>query len=365
MIYLDNAATSYFKPQIVIDNVANYLKSPGNPGRGVNKISVASSSIVLDTRMKIASFFNFDDFSKVIFTSGITESLNTIINGVVEKEDHVITTILEHNSSLRPLYHKKCNVSFCNGDISEIKKSVKKNTKAVIINHASNVTGEVQDIETIGKWCRQNNLIFIVDAAQTAGVIPIDVKKMCIDILCFTGHKGLLGMQGVGGMIVNTDTYIEPLKFGGTGVQSFCKKQPNEYPNHLEAGTLNVPGIVSLNSSIDYINEKGIENIYNHEISLRKKIYDYLQSKNHIEIYENKNKEAIGVLSFNIKNVDAAYVGDYLSNECDICVRTGAHCAPLVLKHYNIESTIRVSVGLNNTEKDIDMLIDAIERYSK
>lgn len=364
MIYLDNSATSYFKPEKTIEVITKYLKSPGNPGRGVNKASVGSASLVFDTRMKIANFFNVPDFSKVVFTSGITESLNTVISGIIKKDDYIITTYLEHNSTLRPLYKTSCELSITDGSVEEIEKSIKENTKAVVVNHVSNVTGEVQDIEKIGELCKEKNILFIVDAAQSAGVLPIDIVKNNISILCFTGHKGLMGMQGIGGMVLNTNMYIEPLKCGGTGIHSFAKEQPKEYPAHLEAGTLNVPGIISLNASIDYINEYGIDNIFKHEMELKQKLIEYLKSRKDISIYENLDRKSVGVVSFNIKDKDAAYIGDYLSEEYDICVRTGAHCAPLVMKHYDIDSSVRVSFGLNNKLSDVDVLIDALEKIN-
>lgn len=279
MIYLDNAATSFFKPENTIKAIVEYLRCPGNPDRGVNEASVHSSSLLLDARISTAKFFGFDKFTNVIFTSGDTESLNIAINGCLDSKDHVITTYFEHNSVLRPLYKKGCEISFTDGSIEQIKQSVKKNTKAVVVSHASNVTGRVLDVEKIGVFCRDAHLLFVVDSAQSAGVIPIDVNKSGIDILCFSGHKGLLGMQGVGGLIVNTEKYIEPLKVGGTGVKSFLKTQPDEYPHHLEAGTLNVPGIISLYEGIKYINSVGLDYIYNHELNLKNIFLDYLKTK--------------------------------------------------------------------------------------
>lgn len=362
MIYLDNAATSYFKPKNSIKALNDYLINSGNPDRGVNPASLNSSEQVLEARINIARFFNFDKISNVIFTSGDTESLNTAINGFITKGDHVITTYFEHNSVLRPLYKTGCEISFINGCIEELKGNKKKNTKAVIINHASNVTGTVQDLHSIGLFCKENNLLFIVDSAQSAGSIDIDVVKDNIDILCFSSHKSLLGMQGLGGILINTNMYIKPLKYGGTGIKSFDTDNPSSYPHHLEVGTLNVPGIVFLNESIKYITKYGIDNIYRKELDLRKQLIDYLESKKNIEIYESKSfsDKIAPVVSFNIKGYDAAQVGKYFSDN-NICVRTGAHCAPKAMEYFNITSCVRVSFGLNNTTNDVNSIIELID----
>lgn len=362
MIYLDNSATTMFKPQIVIDSVAAYLGHPGNPGRGVNKASLQSGSIVYETRERIAKFFNFDNPSNVIFTSGITESSNTVINALVKKEDHIITSYLDHNATLRPLYHTGCDLTITNGTLEEISAAKKPNTKAVFLNHCSNVTGEVQDIEAVGKWCKENNLLYIVDCAQSAGVLKIDIQKCNIDILCFTGHKALMGMQGIGGFLVNTDIYLEPLKRGGTGIRSFDHDMPEQYPEHLEAGSINVPGIVSLYASIGFINEYGLDKIHDNEVKLRTQLLDYFATKDNVTVYKNDDKPAIGVVTFNYDGIDPAKISDYLSTEHDIAIRAGAHCAPLVLEHYGIESCARVSIGMKNTKEDIDALIKALDQ---
>lgn len=361
MIYLDNSATSFFKPPEVSKVLIDYLKSPGNPERGINSASINAGLATYGVREKVAEFFKFSNPSCVIWTSGITESLNTAINGIFKKDDHIITTYLEHNSVLRPLYRIGCELSFTSGDFDEIKKCIKKNTKAVIISHVSNVTGEIQDITKIGKWARERGILFIVDSAQSAGVLEIDVEKSCIDILCFAGHKGLLGLQGTGGIVINNDVKIKPLKAGGTGVKSFSLTQPDEYPNALEAGTQNIPGILALGAGVDYINSKGINFIREHELKLCSAFLQYLETCKNIEIYQNKAKSRLGVISFNIKNKDSSVISDYFSNNYNIAIRSGAMCAPLAMKYYNITSCCRVSFGLNNTEKDVETLIKATE----
>lgn len=362
MIYLDNSATTMYKPQVVIDSVAAYLRMPGNPGRGVNQASLQSGSIVYETRERIAEFFHFDKSSNVCFTSNITESSNTIINALIGPKDHAITTYLDHNATLRPLYHSGCEISLTDGTPQQVEAAIKPNTKAVFINHASNVTGEVQDIKAIGDICKKHDLLYIVDCAQSAGILDIDILDCNISILNFTGHKALMGIQGIGGTLINTDVYIDPLKRGGTGIHSFDHDMPAHYPEHLEAGSINVPGIVSLYASIGYINEFGLENIYKNEINLRNKLLDYFSTKPNVTVYKNDEKPAIGVVTFNYDGIDSAKISDYLSNEHDIAIRAGAHCAPLALEHYGIESCARVSFGIKNTEEDVDVLIKALDQ---
>lgn len=360
MIYLDNAATSFYKPQEVKDAIAKYLTSPGNPGRGVNKASVDAGEIVYEARCKVAKFFGTDDYTKCVWTSGATEGLNTLIRGLLTKKDHVITTYLEHNSTLRPLYRCGCELSILDKiDLQNIKKMHKKNTKALFLNHASNVTGEIQEIDQIGKYCHENGILFIVDSAQSAGVVDIDVKKSNIDFLVFAGHKGLLGIQGIGGIIINSPAHIEPLKVGGNGVNSFDKNHPTFYPDCLEAGTLNTPGIVSLNASVDFLQKYGINKIYEHETLLRNEFMAYLESRSDVEIYHSPTLKSCGIVSFNIKGKDAAIVCDIL-NQNNIAVRSGAMCAPLALSHYSATSCLRISFGLGNTKSDVEALIKVL-----
>lgn len=360
MKYFDNAATSFYKPDGIVSAIADYLKAPGNPDRGVNEASVRAGMIVFDVRSKVASFFGLKDFSKCVFTSGITESLNTVICGLIGSEDHVITTYLEHNSALRPLYRTGCSFSITDGSPDEIRKAIGKNTKAVVVNHASNVTGEILDLPAIGMLCRENGILLIVDSAQSAGVVPIDVVKDNIDILCWTAHKGLLGIQGLGGIVVNCDADIRPLKVGGSGVRSFDKEHPSAYPTRLEAGTLNIPGIAALGASLDYVKDR-IGDIRSHEMELRSEFMKYLRSRKDVVVYCNDSRPSCGLVSFNITGKDAASVSDCLSAEFGICVRSGAMCAPLAMGHYGISSCVRISFGLNNSADDVGFLIDALE----
>lgn len=360
MIYVDNAATSYDKPQCVRDAVCEYLKHPGNPHRGSHHAAMDASRLVLDTRIQLAQLFDCQ-FQHIIFTSGITESLNIVIKGLFHQQDHIITTYLEHNSVLRPLYQLDCELSICHPTLENIQQQIKPHTKAIIMNHVSNVTGEINDIKTIGKWAHQHHLLFIVDCAQSAGLLPLSMKENSIDILCFTGHKGLLAMQGIGGIALAKDFSIKPLKVGGSGTLSFQKEHPTSYPTRLEAGTLNVPGIVSLHASLQYIEERGMDNILKHELSLADAFYQKIKTIPGIHIYRETQKSYVGIISFNIEGQDASYISDLLSQKYDIETRAGAHCAPLVHQHYHTDSMVRMSFGLNNTMKDVEACVHAIK----
>lgn len=373
MIYLDNAATTLKKPDEVIENIIYGLKNIGNSGRGVNKLSLNTARIIYDTRVKLCEFFNGDNSKNIIFTSNATESLNTVINGLFEKGDHVITTELEHNSVLRPLYKlekegleldiiKKDEI--LNIDDNILKKYIKTNTKAIICNHASNVTGEVINIKKIGQFTKENNILLIVDVSQSAGVIKIDVKENNIDILCFTGHKSLYGPQGTGGIYVRDNIKIKPLKVGGSGIKTFDKEHPSFMPECLEAGTLNGHGIIGLSAGIDFINKIGIENIYKKENELTMYFYEKIKNIKNIKIYGNFDKNIIRtpVVSMNIGDIDSGEICDILNEEYEIITRSGGHCAPLVHKALGTEEqgVVRFSFSYFTTKDEIDEAIKAI-----
>lgn len=362
MIYADNSATSYFKPDTVKQAVMDYLSHPGNPGRSQGNTSLNASRMVLETRLLIQAYFDAPSFERVVFTSGVTESLNIVIQGLIKENDHVITTHLEHNSVLRPLYLQGCSLSVTDGTPEEISRAIKPCTKAVIVNHASNVTGEVQNIREIGRICREKGVLFVVDTAQTAGVLNISMKDDNIDILCFTGHKGLMGIQGIGGLVFTEEVNIPSFKVGGSGILSFSKEHPQEYPTRLEAGTLNVPGIISLYEGIRFVKDK---NILSHEKTLRDTFVDGIKNTDGVTVYENKNKDYVGIASINIDGCDAAVLGDILSSEYGIETRAGAHCAPLVHEHYGTASMVRFSFGYNNTLSDIQECIRAVKEISR
>lgn len=375
MIYLDNAATTMKKPQCVINAVVNAMTHMGNAGRGANEAALDASRIIYDTREKISDLFNLKNPSRVAFTCNSTESLNTAIKGVLTNEDHAITTYLEHNSVLRPLYEleakgMKLSVVECdeNGNINydDFEKLIQKNTKAIVCTHASNLVGNLLDVKKIGEIAKKHNLVFIVDASQSAGVFPIDMQDMNIDILCFTGHKGLLGPQGTGGLCVRENVNIRPLKVGGSGVNTFSKTHPGVMPTMLEAGTLNGHAIAGLNAALDYLKEEGIENIRNREEELMFRFYNGIKDIKDIKIYGNFENKRAAIVTFNIGDIDSAAFSDELSLYYNISTRPGAHCAPLMHKAMNTvdQGAVRFSFSHYNTEEEIDTAINAVKEIA-
>ena len=378
-VYLDNASTSFPKPKIMADAMYDYIINVGgNSGRGNYSNSYESNKLILLTREKIANFFNYNKSENVIFTNNITSSLNILIKGMLKQNDHVISTTLEHNSVLRPLFEcsnsLNINIDLVNsskdGFINpiDIKNKINKNTKLVIISHASNVIGSIQNIKEIGAICKENNVFFIIDTAQTAGMVKVDMHQCNANAIAFTGHKSLLGPQGIGGFIIDdllndecTSTFS-----GGTGSLSHSLTQPNFLPDKFECGTLNSPGIVGLSNSIDFINKEGLETIYSKTSYLRSKLYEGMLNIDGIKLYGNTNfSKYTTCISFNYKNFDPAEVSYFL--ECNgIKTRSGLHCAPLA--HKSIGSypggTIRFSLGYFNTEKEIDYTLSILNNIN-
>ena len=376
MIYLDNAATTMKKPQCVIDAVISAMSNMGNAGRGANEASLDASRIIYDTREQISDLFNLNNPSHVAFTSNSTESLNTAIKGVLSEKDHAITTALEHNSVLRPLYEleskgMELSIVDCdengNIDYDDFEKLIQENTKAIVCTHASNLVGNVLDIKKIGKIAKKHNLIFIVDASQSAGVFPIDMEDMNIDILCFTGHKGLLGPQGTGGLCVKEGVKVNPLKVGGSGVNTFSKTHPEEMPTILEAGTLNGHALAGLNAALNYLKEEGIENIQKREEELMFRFYNGIKDIKDIKIYGNFQNKRAAIVAFNVGDIDSSAFSDELSFAYDISTRPGAHCAPLMHKAMNTEEqgAVRFSFSHYNTEEEVDTAIKAVKEIAE
>lgn len=372
MIYLDNASTSFPKPMKVYEEVLNCMKNYGaNPGRASHDMALKSALKIMEGRELICELFNIPSIFNVIFTSNATEALNIGIKGAIEKGDHVISTVIEHNSVLRPLNSLKemdVEVTLVKVDQlgyvnpKDIEKEIRKNTKMIIVNHCSNVLGSIQDIESIGKIAEENEIIFMVDGSQSAGVIPIDVKKYNIDILAFPGHKGLFGPQGTGGLFIRENINLKPFKEGGTGSNSHFMIQPDFMPDKFESGTLNTPGIAGLCEGIKFIKKIGIDNIKKFEMELLSQILYEFGKLPYVKVYgSNSIKERSAVISFNIDGIDASSVGEKL-NEYGIAVRTGYHCAPLIHEVINTEyvGTARVSPGYFNTYYDIEKLVEAI-----
>lgn len=379
MIYLDNAATSYRKPEEVRQAVADAMVSLGNSGRGAHGASLDASRIIFDTRRLLAELFHGGDPSQVAFTANSTASLNIAIQGLFEPGDHVITTVMEHNSVLRPLYlmeERGVELTILPADEKgrvrheDFEKAVRKNTRAVVCTHASNLTGNVNDLEAIGRICRKNEIFLVVDVSQTAGVFDIDVEKMGIDVLCFTGHKGLLGPQGTGGLWVRRGISIRPLMVGGSGVKSYLKTQPEEMPEALEAGTLNSHGIAGLHAALLYLEKTGIETIRRRELSLMKRFYNGIKDIPGVRVYGDFSDEALlcraPVVALNIGDYDSGEVADELTCSYEIYTRAGAHCAPLMHQSLGTveQGAVRFSMSHYNEEEEIDKAIEAVRELS-
>jgi len=386
IIYLDNAATSFPKPDVVHDTVREFYSKTGvNPGRTGCDMALAAEAMIQGTRRGFSEFFNksiFDaggkkDINRLVFTLNATMSLNLIIDGTVGTGDHVVTTMVEHNSVIRPVNHKVRDhgaeatyvVPDSEGyiDPEEFRKAIKKNTVLAIVNHGSNVTGVVQDLVAIGAVCKEEGVPLAIDSAQTAGVLPIDMTECNISFLSFTGHKGLFGPTGTGGICVADDAEIKGTIFGGTGVRSADLFHLPEFPYRLEAGTLNVAGIAGLDAGLKWIKEKGPKNIYAHEMELLEILQSGLSEIPGVKIWGTKSlKNRVATLSMTLKNYDASDIGTLLDVEYNIQTRTGLHCAPLIHEHHGSvpRGTVRFSVGPFNTEEHINTAIRAISELA-
>lgn len=376
MIYLDNAATTLHKPQCVIDAVVQAMTSMGNAARGAHSSSLSASRVIYDARCKIAKLFGCKQPENVVFTCNSTEALNIALNGVFESGNHVITTDLEHNSVLRPLYRLEkqgvIELSFVPADkqgrpdYDSFANLIRSNTCAIVCTHASNLTGNMIDIAAVGKIAQEHGLLFIVDASQTAGAVPIDMEKMNIDILCFTGHKGLMAPQGTGGLCIREGVEIRPFKVGGSGVHSYDKEQPSPYPTRLEAGSLNSHGIAGLSAALDYIDAVGIEEIQKKEYDLMRRFYDSVSQIDGVTVYGDFKTERTAVVALNIRDYDSGAVSDVLYAEYGIATRPGAHCAPRM--HQALGTTdrgaVRFSFSWFNTEHEADEAARAVAKIA-
>nr|WP_288723504.1 aminotransferase class V-fold PLP-dependent enzyme [uncultured Sellimonas sp.] len=377
MIYLDNAATTMHKPQAVIDAVVNAMNSIGNAGRGANTASLGAARLIYETRERLAGMFGAESPKQIVFTSNSTESLNIAIKGLIDPGDHVITTVLEHNSVLRPLYElqeKGVEITFLESDekgcvrYGDFEKAVKDNTKAIICTNGSNLTGNLVDIQKVGEIAEKYGLLFIVDASQTAGVFPIDVKSMHIDVLCFTGHKGLLGPQGTGGMYVREGLSVRPLKSGGSGVQTYSRKHPKEMPTALEAGTLNGHGIAGLHAALGYIEETGMDHIREKEQFLMRMFYEGVKDIPGVKIYGDfSSYNRCPIVTLNIRDYDSSEVSDELLMTYDISTRPGGHCAPLMHEALGTveQGSVRFSFSHLNTEEEIAAAVKAVRELAE
>lgn len=376
MIYFDSAATSFYKPKQVEQAVCRAFHTIGNAGRGAHAPTLEASRVLYRTRAKLARLFHAENASRIAFTANVTQALNIAIDGLVQAGDHVVTTVCEHNSVLRPLYKKQENSVFLtivsadeNGviDPQKIQDAMRENTRAIVMHHASNVTGNVVPIQTIADIAHRAGALLIVDAAQTAGAIPIDVQKMGIDVLCFTGHKSLLGPQGTGGMYVREGLSIPSLLVGGSGVHSFDKHQPTDMPTALEAGTANGHGIAGLEAAVDFLLETGVETIHARENALMQRFLSGIRPVANAKIYGDMNTPLRApIVTLNLGTADAAVVSDELWEEYEICVRAGAHCAPLMHEHFGTaeQGAVRFSFSYWNTEEEVDRAIQAVREIA-
>jgi cysteine desulfurase family protein len=375
LYYFDNAATSYPKPEEVYRVLIDTMKNKGgNPGRGSHTMALDAAREVYSTREKLAKLFNIEDPLRIAFTQNATMSLNFAIKGTLNSGGHVITTSLEHNSVLRPIFsmedENNVEVTVIEADshgeieIRSIEAAIKENTRAIIMTHASNLTGTINPIEEIGKITKKNNLLFVVDASQSAGVQDIDVEKMDIDILCFTGHKSLFGPMGTGGIYLKNGVDIRPIMEGGSGSQSKLRRQPRNMPDILECGTLNAPAIAALGAGVDFIMDVGIENIRNHEEEITAAFIDGLNSIEGVKIYGPRNGAPI--VTINMEGIDSSDLSSILDEEYGISTRPGMHCAPLAHKSIGTYETgaVRFSFGYFNTMKEISYALNALKDIS-
>lgn len=382
MIYFDNAATTMKKPPQVSEAVLNALGNMGNSGRGAHGATLGASRIIYDTRVLLGELFGISAPERIAFTSNATEALNTAISGMFKKGDHVITTECEHNSVLRPLYRKEKegveltilptlkNEKRKQGilDYASLENAVKPNTKAIVITHVSNLTGNITDLESVSSFAKKHGLLLVADASQSAGVLPLNVEKLGIDVLCFTGHKGLLGPQGTGGIYVREGVEIQPLKVGGSGVHSYDKNHPSQMPAALEAGTLNAHGIAGLHGALEYLKETGIETIRQKEMGLLKYFLEGVREIEGITLYGNPELEhRVATVALNIRNYDSGEVADLLWEEYEIAVRSGAHCAPLMHNALGTkeQGAVRFSFSHYNTKEETDIAIRTLREIAE
>lgn len=379
MIYLDNAATTRQKPQQVIDAVVEAMTTMGNAARGAHGSALEASRAVYNTRCKLARLFGCKRPDHVVFTCNSTEALNIAINGALNRGDHVITTDLEHNSVLRPLYRleseRKVTLSFVRADkqgrpvMRDFESLIRPETRAIVCTHASNLTGEVVDIFEVGRIAKKHGILLIVDASQTAGCVPIDMEEMGIDILCFTGHKGIYGPQGTGGLCIREGVDVRPFKVGGSGIHSYMKHQPEEYPTRLEAGTLNSHGLMGLSAALDFLEETGLETIAQKEHQLMLRFYNGVKDISGVTVYGNfsEGHNRTAVVTLNIHDYDSGAVSDELSECYDIATRPGAHCAPRMHEALGTvdQGAVRFSFSWFTTEEEVDAAITAVKEIAE
>ena len=372
MIYLDNAATTRPKPPGVAEAVAEAMASCGNSGRGAHENALSAARTVFGVRWRLAGWFGCRRADHVVFTPNSTAALNVAISGLLGPGDHVISTDWEHNSVLRPLYRLRergMGLDFLPADscgqldYGALEGLLRPNTRAVVCTHASNLTGDMTDLERMGSFAREHNLLFILDASQTAGTFPIDMDAQGIDVVCFTGHKSLLGPQGTGGLCVREGVEVRPLLVGGTGVQSFLETQPEEWPTRLEAGTLNSHGLAGLGAALEYLERTGREAVRAHECGLARRFYEAVREIPGVTVYGDfTREERAPIVTLNIGDLDSSEVSDELAERFQIATRPGAHCAPRFHRALGTaeRGAVRFSWGWANTEEETCAAAEAV-----
>ena len=377
LIYLDNAATTLHKPPQVAEAVKEAILTAGNAARGAHGASMQASRTVFETRQKLARLLGCPQADHVVFTANSTMALNITIQGILSPADHAISTDLEHNSVLRPLYalqDQGMGLDFVRADrqgnirYEDFAPLFRPNTKAVVCTHASNLTGNMLDITRIAEIAHAHGALLIVDASQTAGTVPIDMTALGMDVLCFTGHKGLMGPQGTGGLCIRPGVDIRPLLRGGSGVHSFDRHQPESYPTRLEAGTLNSHGIAGLDAAADYLLEVGVENIHQKEQALMRRFYEGVRRIDGVTIYGDFSpSQRAAIVALNIRDYDSAEIADVLSADYGIATRPGAHCAPRMHEALGTvqQGAVRFSFSVFNTEEEIDAAIAAVAELAR
>jgi len=376
MIYLDNGATSFPKPEETYVFMDSFYRHAGvNPGRSGFDLCLEAGSLVDETRKLMTKFFGGTDPNRLVFGYNSTDALNLAIFGLIKAGDHVVTTHVEHNATLRPLWkleHEGVEVDWVDFDAQgyvdpqEIIRRLKPNTSAVVMNHGSNVIGTVQDVAAVGKVCRERGIHLILDVSQTAGMVPVKLDELGADVICFTGHKSLMGPMGIGGMYVREGVEINRTRAGGTGVKSAQRDHLDEYPYRMEYGTPNLPGIAGLNAGVKWVERHGIDAIHRHEMALWTRLRDGLKPIPNVTLYcaeDVPGKQRISVLSFNIAGLEAMDTGTMLDVDYNIACRTGLHCTPMVHEHLGtdkLHGAVRFGIGPFNTEAHIDAAIHGV-----
>lgn len=376
MIYLDNAATSFRKPEEVLEAVMEAMRHSGNASRGTHSAAISASQSVYEARRRLAAFFHCERADHVIFTQNSTEALNIALYGLLSPGEHVITTDLEHNSVLRPLYDLESRgllLDFVRADrrgkvdYRDFERLIRKETRAIVCTHASNLTGNMLELERISGIAHRAGALLVVDASQSAGALPVDMEKQGIDILCFTGHKSMLGPQGTGGLCLRSGVELRPFKRGGTGVHSYLREQPSDYPTRLEAGTLNGHGIAGLLAAVNFIDRMGLEKIEGKESRLLRRFCEAVREIPSVTLYGDFEGRRAAIAALNIRDYSSAEISDCLAQDYGIATRPGAHCAPRMHEALGTEEqgAVRFSFSIFNTEDEVESAIRAVRELAR